>query len=354
MRRMLGGVASATVLLVVSMSTGAAAPATPGRSAPVGPRIPYLVHEGDTWTIHDGATTLPLPASVVDNSGQTVTTPGSFHLLGRSTHGYVVEERADSSEPDPAFRVEQLQLHLVRPDGTARTFYDRSGPGRIYAVFGRTDNGFQVLVASSSSEEVDWRVSGVRLDGRTTRSASWGYLPQVLDVPSARRVLIASGPHLTIHDLVDHTRRRVPGVSRQHALTTRVGDLGTDLFGWRQPFRPRTPITMAFARITRPGHVLWKAPFDAFAFNSTRARLLGWSKRPAGQNSPRVPLQVRRAADGVVLGTLHYGLAGVDSVAWEDRSHVLVSYAGTVVRCSVRGVCQDILVSPGTISFYSG
>jgi hypothetical protein len=349
MRRMLGGVLVATALLAVSMTTGSAAPASPDGSAPAGPRIPYLVHDGNTWTIHDGATTLPLPVSVVDNSDQTVTTPGTFGLLGRSTHGYVVRERADSSEPDPAFRVEQLQLHVVRPDGTARTFYDRSGPGRIYAVFGRTDTGDHVLAGSSFAEEVNWRVSGVRLDGRVTPSVSWGYLPQVLDVPSARRVLIASGPRLTIHDLVDHTRRRLPGVSEQHALTTRVGDLGSDLFGWRQPRRPRTPVTMAFARLSRPGHVLWKAPFDAFAFNATGARLLGWSKRPRSQISPRVPLQVRRAADGAVLGTLDYGLAGVDSVAWEDRSHVLVSYAGTVVRCSVRGVCHRILVSPGTV-----
>jgi hypothetical protein len=97
--------------------------------------------------------------------------------------------------------------------------------------------------------------------------------------------------------------------------------------------------------------VLWKATFDAISFNSTDHRVLGWKDRPLAQEFPRGPLEIRRASDGHLVATLDYGFPVVDSVVWEDASHVLVMSGGSVVRCGVDGVCTQVFDSPGTVYF---
>jgi hypothetical protein len=96
-------------------------------------------------------------------------------------------------------------------------------------------------------------------------------------------------------------------------------------------------------RLSKPGVVRWKAPFEALQLSPDGTRVVGRKAcdRPSCQRRP--VFQIRRMGDGRVLTTFRTYRA---AVTWESNNAVLVGVARpsehtfTVARCRVAATCN--------------
>lgn len=339
--RVVAVVTMALVTALVPLMLPAPAPA----SASVAPKVPYLLHDGASWTIHDGASRIVLPPSVVERSG-SLEEPAAVRLLGVTPAGYVVATWWGFS-----VRYSVFELHLVNRGGDASRVYASlagDGPGRAML----SEDGSRVLVIDKGEDEYDG-VYVVTLDGRAQGLARWNS-PQMLDFPGPGRLLFADrheealapdGARLRVRHIktgrtTGVTRRPLRKCCEQSRFS--VGDLQGGVFAWEhRPRKAAKPVTTTFARIARPHRALWTARFSAQRLNPTARRVFGATT--GGKHGS----QIRRVRDGKILA--RFPGVRAEEVVWEGRGRVLVVAGGAILRCGVHLRCRTVVGPAGTV-----
>ncbi len=334
----------AVVSLAAALVAAALVPATAEVPAEASLDVPVLVHEGDSWTIHDGADVIALPESITDNGGTSLPGPGQFKLLSAdAATSYVVSEFTVELDEDGSETIEgdtRFELHLVSSDGSATTFHDDHGEAD--GAWARSSHdGSRVFVSTPIDDFPFARV--VEVDGTVTTLPEFGS-EQVLDFVGAKvmhavhvRSKRFTGDQLVVTNLNRNTSRVRFRVANQ-GIT--AASLSHGLVAWREPRGKLAPLRTSVAKLSKPKKTLWTKKFGAVAFNPTGKRVIGWG--------PKGRLQVRRVSNGKMVTKLPKGLL-VEELVWGDRRTVVIAGAGTVTRCGMDGSCTELLHVDGEV-----
>ena len=322
-RAAMASVAAAAVLSAPSVAAPVSLPRAPDTVL----GTPYLVRHGHAWTVHDGAASIALPDSIVDNGREMPPQYGVFRLLGRVGADYVLVETVGPTAYDGGLT--ELDLHLLRPDGTAETFYAEDG--RAIGQQARlSDDGRAVWILHDDSRAGMDQSVLVSLDGTVTA------LPdrrrRVLEVSTATSVLFARTGRRPGLYRTDVARGRTTLVSPGPGA--RLADLAADVLVRRADGISRV------ARLSRPARVRWTSPLVPLATDGRLVLLAG----PTG-----AAVEVRRIGDGRLVADLaadrSAGRDGIEPTQawWDDADHVLLSDGSRLVRCGVDGDCVTLV-----------
>jgi hypothetical protein len=251
-----------------------------------------------------------------------------LRLLGKTAAGWVVWRTQLDHDPS-AFR---NTLYSVAPDGTASVIYTSVIPWEEFndldQRYGLSKNGHRTvewLMDEGSGPLIVRNLAG-DVVGKTC---------------CATRVVDFSGPRLT-YLMDDRAFVWKPG-TKPHLVTTRTAsfaELQHDVIFLKTADGRSGP-----TRLSKPGSLRWKAPFEAVRLSPDGARVIGRKPCHVRRCVGRPVFQVRRMSDGALLGSFRAGNPRED-MSWEGNRAVLFPVRRpsddkvAVARCTIAAKCN--------------